>query len=54
LKTAAEQQASQSNKHCAKQRESQREHQMIDVVLMIVGIGFFLLCWGYALACARI
>ena len=27
---------------------------MIDVVLMIVGIGFFLLCWGYAVACSRI
>jgi hypothetical protein len=27
--------------------------QMIDAVLMLVGIGFFLLCWGYAVACAR-
>ena len=38
----------------ARQETKWERNQMIDVVLMIVAIGFFLMCWGYALACSRI
>ena len=36
------------------QRTGRKEHPMLDVILLALGLGFFVLTIGYAYACDRL
>jgi hypothetical protein len=36
------------------QHTERKEHQMLDVILLALGLGFFVLTVGYAYACDRL
>ena len=41
-----------SGAHC--RATGRKEHQMLDVILLALGLGFFVLTVGYAYACDRL
>ena len=39
---------------CSLQRTGRKEFQMLDLILLALGLGFFVLTIGYAYACDRL
>jgi hypothetical protein len=39
---------------CSPQHTGRKEHPMLDLILLALGLGFFVLTIGYAYACDRL